>query len=189
VRDFARTTLNNLIGEAVFRVYRYPTEDRDVADEPRLSLVVLDLDQPATEEGLPQETEAFVSRILKQHGKSFRKQANTLIFLAPDAQRVSEVIDAARRLLALRSIDEHKPTRNQLSEEQLRDLGGRLKEAEARLPAALTTAYRHVLVPDKNKAIRCIDMGIAVGKAALSQRVLEKLKDEQRFSTSSTRPS
>ncbi len=181
VRDFAKTTLNNLIGEAVFRVYRYPTEDRDVADEPRLSLVVLDLDQPATEEGLPPETEAFVSRILKQHGKSFRKHANTLIFLAPDAQRASEVIDAARRLLALRSIDEHKPTKNQLSEEQLRDLAGRLKEAEARLPAALTTAYRHVLVPDKNKTIRCIDMGIAVGKAALSQRVLEKLKDEQKI--------
>jgi hypothetical protein len=181
VRDFAKTTLNNLIGEAVFRVYRYPAEDRDVADEPRLSLVVLDLDQPATEEGLPPETEAFVSRILKQHGKSFRKHANTLIFLAPDAQRASEVIDAARRLLALRSIDDHKPTKNQLSEEQLRDLAGRLKEAEARLPAALTTAYRHVLVPDKNKTIRRIDMGIAVGKSALSQRVLEKLKDEQKI--------
>jgi hypothetical protein len=131
---------------------------------------------------LPQETEAFVSRILKQHGKSFRKHANTLIFLAPDAQRASEVIDAARRLLALRSIDEHKPTKGQLSEEQLRDLAGRLKEAEARLPAALTTAYRHVLVPDKNKAIRPpIDMGIAVGRATLSQRVLEKLKDEQKI--------
>jgi predicted AAA+ superfamily ATPase len=181
VRDFAKTTLNSLIGEAVFRVYRYPTEDRDVADEPRLSLVVLDFDQTATEEGLPQETEAFVSRILKQHGKSFRKHANVLIFLAPDSQRASEVIDAARRLLALRSIDDHKPTKNQLSDEQLRDLAGRLKEAEARLPAALTTAYRHVLVPYKNKAIRCIDMGIAVGKAALSQRVLEKLKDEQKI--------
>jgi hypothetical protein len=180
VRDYAKTTLNRLIGEAVFRVYRYPTEDRDVADEPRLSLVVLDLDQTATEEGLPQETEAFVSRILKQHGKSFRKHANVLIFLAPDRQRASEVIDAARRLLALRSIDEHKPTKDQLSDGQLRDLAGRLKEAEARLPAALTAAYRHVLVPDKNKAIRGIDMGIAVGKAALSQRVLDKLKDEQK---------
>src|SRR5262249_27912545 len=180
VRDFAKTTLNNLIGEAVFRVYRYPTEDRDVADESRLSLVVLDFDQTATEEGLPKETEAFVGRILKQHGKGFRKHANVLIFLAPDSQRASEVIDAARRLLALRSIDEHKPTKGQLSDEQLKDLAGRLKEAEARLPAALTTAYRHVLVPDKNKAIRCIDMGIAVGKAALSQRVLDKLKDEQK---------
>ncbi len=64
----------------------------------------------------------------------------------------------------------------------MRDLAGRLKEAEARLPAALTTAYRHVLVPAKNKTIRCIDLGIC-GRArrALSQRVLEKLKDEQKI--------
>lgn len=55
VRDFAKTTLNDLIGDSTFRVYRYPEEDRDIADEPRLSLVVLDLHQGATEDGLPLE--------------------------------------------------------------------------------------------------------------------------------------
>ena len=181
VREFAKTTLNDLIGDAALHVYRYPEEDRDVADESRLSLVVLDLDQTASDEELPKETEEFVSRMLKQHGKGFRKHANVLIFLAPDTQRASEVIDAARRLLALRSIDDHKSTKAQLTEDQLKDLASRLKEAEARLPAALTTAYRHVLVPDKNKTIRCFDMGISVGKATLSQKVLAKLKDEQQI--------
>jgi predicted AAA+ superfamily ATPase len=180
VREFAKATLNDLIGDAVFRVYRYPHEDRDVADEPRLSLVVLDLDQTASEEEMPNETEEFVSRILKQHGKGFRKHANTLIFLAPDAERASEVTDAARRLMALRSIEDHKATKAQLTEEQLRDLAGRLKEAEARLPAALATAYRLVLVPAEKKTIRCFDMGISTGRTTLSQRVLEKLKDEQK---------
>ena len=50
-----------------------------------------------------------------------------------------------------------------------------MREAEARLPAALTTAYRHVLVPDKNKTIRCIDMGLSTTKGTLSQKVLDKL--------------
>jgi predicted AAA+ superfamily ATPase len=181
VREFAKATLSDLIGDAAFRVYRFPEEDRDVADEARLSLVVLDLDQTASEEQLLSPTADFVGRILKQHGKGFRKHANVLIFLAPDTQRASEVIDAARRLLALRSIDDHKPTKSQLTEDQLKDLAGRLKEAEARLPAALATAYRHILVPDKNKAIRCIDMGISVGKATLGQKVLDKLKDEQQI--------
>jgi hypothetical protein len=140
---------------------------------------VLDLDQTVSEDELPKETGDFVSRILKQKGKGFRKHANALTFLAPDSQRASEVIDAARRLLALRSIDEHKATKAQLTDDQLKDLAGRLKEAEARLPAALATAYRHVLVPDKNKTIRCIDMGISTGKGTLSQKVLDKLKDEQ----------
>ena len=181
VRDFAKSALNDLIGDAAFRVYRYPAEDRDVADEPRLSLVVLDLHQTASEDGLPKDTEEFVGRILKQHGKGFRKHANVLMFLAPDTQRASEVIDAARRLLALRSIDEHKATKSKLSDEQLKDLAGRLREAEARLPSALMNAYRYVLVPAEKKTIRSFDMGIAVGKATLSQRVLVKLKDEQQI--------
>jgi hypothetical protein len=183
VQEFAKRTLNDLIGDAAFRVYRYPEHDDDssVADEPRLSLVVLDLEDGATDEGLPKETEELVSRILKQHGKGFRKHANMLTFLAPDQQRASEVTDAARRLLALRSIDEHKATKAQLTDEQLRDLAGRLKEAEARLPAALGAVYRHVLVPAEKKTIRSFDMGIAVSKATLSQRVLDKLKDEQQI--------
>lgn len=181
VRDFAKKTLNDLIGDAAFRVYRYPEEDRDVADEARLALVVLDLHQTAAEEEIPQETADFIGRILKQHGKGFRKHANSLIFLAPDTQRASEVIDAARRLLALRSIDETKTIKGQLTKEQLKDLADRLSEAEARLPSALLNAYRHVLVPAEKKALRCFDMGLAVGKASLSQRVLDKLKDEQQI--------
>jgi hypothetical protein len=162
VRDFAKTILNDLIGDATFRVYRYPEEDRDVADEPRLSLVVLDLHQGAAEDELPPATEQFVTGVLKQHGKGFRKHANMLIFLAPDQARTSEVTEAARRLLALRNIDEDRTTKRQLTEEQLKDLAGRLREAETRLPAALMTAYRLVLVPAKNKTLRCFDLGIAM---------------------------
>lgn len=183
VRDFAKKTLNDLIGDATFRVYRYPEEDRDVADEPRLSLVVLDLDQGATEDGPTTETDKFVTQILKQHGKGFRKHANMLIFLVPDQARSSEITDAARRLLALRNIDEDKSTKRQLTDEQLKDLSGRLKEAEARLPAALMTVYRFVLTPAKNKTLRCFDLGIAgySGKTTLSTRVAEKLLDEQQI--------
>jgi hypothetical protein len=185
VRDFAKATLNDLIGDATFRVFRYPEpgDDSFVADEPRLGLVVLDLNQGATEDGLPKETEEFVTRILKQHRKGFRKHANMLVFLAPDQQRSSEVIDAARRLLALRNIDDDKPTKKQLSEEQLKDLADRLKEAGARLPAALTTAYRHVLVPAEKKTVRPFDMGISSysGRTTLSSKVLEKLIDEQQL--------
>lgn len=121
--------------------------------------------------------------VLKQHGKGFRKHANMLIFLAPDPIRASEITDATRRLLALRNIDEDRATKRQLTDEQLKDLASRLKEAEARLPAALMTAYRMVLVPARNKTLRCYDLGIAgyTGKTTLSHRVLEKLLDEQQM--------
>lgn len=183
VRNFARSTLNDLIGDAQFRVFRYPEEDRDVSDEPRLCLVVLDLNQCATEDGLQDDTEKFVSGILKNKGKEFRKHSNMLIFLAPDQQRASEVTDAARRLLALRNIDDDKATKRQLTPEQMNDLNSRLKEAEARLPAALATAYRHVLTPAAKKTLRCFDMGITgfSGKTTLSDRVMEFLIAEQQI--------
>ena len=90
------------------------------------------------------------------------------------------VTDAARRLLALRNIDDDKTTKKQLSEEQLKDLAGRLKEAEARLPGALAGAYRHVLVPAEKKTVRCFDMGMASfsTRTTLSNKVHEKLVDE-----------
>src|SRR5262249_14139269 len=112
----------------------------------------------------------------------FRKHANMLVFLAPDQQRSSEVIDAARRLLALRNIDDDKTTKKQLSEEQLKDLADRLKEAAARLPAALATPYRYILVPGEKKTIRPpLDLSISSfsGRTTLSSKVLEKLVDEQ----------
>ena len=183
VRGFARATLNDLIGDAAFRVYRYPEEDRDVADEPRLILVVLDLHQVCSEDEIPKQTDEFVTGILKQHGKGFRKHANMLIFLAPDQQRASEVIDAARSLMALQNVDEDKATKKQLSYEQLKDLAQRLKEATARLPAAIMTAYRHILVPAEKKTLQAFDMGIAnySGRTTLSSKVLETLIHEQKI--------
>jgi hypothetical protein len=84
VRDYAKRKLNDMVGEAHFRVFRYPHESRDVADDPKISLVVLDLNQTAAEGALPKDTEKFVNDVVKQHGQSFRKHANTLIFIAPD---------------------------------------------------------------------------------------------------------
>lgn len=183
VRDFARSRLNDLIGEQQMRVFRYPKEDRDVADEPRLSLVVLDLDQVVAEDFIPDETDAFVSRILKQHGQGFRKHANSLVFLAPDKECGPEVTDSARRLLALQNIDEDQRTKKRLSDEQKRDLASRLQEAEAKLPGAIASAYRHVLVPAENKTLRAFDMGLATlgGKDLLSQKVAQALKDHEQL--------
>ena len=78
----------------------------------------------------------------------------------------------------------HPPGRSRTALESAKlELSGRLKEAEARLPAALATVYRFVLVPAKNKTLRCFDLGISgySGKTTLSNRVAEKLTDEQQI--------
>jgi len=183
VQEFARSQLNNLIGDQAIRVFRYPQEDRDVADQPQLSLVLLDLHQVVGEDEIPKNTETFINQVVKQHGHGFRKHANSLIFLAPDKQRSSDVMDAARRLLALRNIDEDQTTKRRLTDEQKKDLAARLKEAEARLPGALSATYRHIIVSGENKTLRSFDMGIATlgAKDLLSEKVIETLKNNDQL--------
>lgn len=178
VKEFARGVLNNMIGDQAVRVFRYPQEDRDVADLPQLSLVVLDLHQVTAEDEIPADTTAFVTQIVKQHGHGFRKHANSLIFMSPDQHQASGVLDAARRLLALRNIDADVATKRKLTDEQKKDLAGRLKEAEARMPGALSAAYRHVIVPTTNKALRAFDMGTDMfgPQDLLSKKVIEILQ-------------
>src|SRR5690606_16775832 len=153
VRDFSKGVLNNMIGDQAVRVFRYPHEDRDVADQPTLGLVVLDLHQVVAEDEIPDDTAKFLGRIIKHHGHGYRKHANALIFLAPDQQRASDVLDAGRRLLALKNIDEDAATKRKLTDEQKKALASRLREAEARLPGALSAAYRHIVVPAANKEL------------------------------------
>ena len=178
VQDFCKGVLNNMIGDQAMRVFRYPQEDRDVADQPQLGLIVLDLHQVIAEDEIPDDTAAFISRIVKQHGHGFRKHANSLIFLGPDQQRISEVLDAGRRLLALKNIDEDASTKRKLTDEQKKDLASRLKEAEARLPGALSAAYRHIVVPVANKELRAFDIGIATlgAEQLLSKKVIDMLQ-------------
>ncbi|MBN1509225.1 MAG: ATP-binding protein [Sedimentisphaerales bacterium] len=178
VRDFCKGVLNNMVGDQAIRVFRYPQEDRDVADQPQLGLVMLDLHQVIAEDEIPEDTGKFIGRIVKHHGHGYRKHANALIFLAPDQQRATDVLDAGRRLLALKNIDEDASTKRKLTDEQKKDLASRLKEAEARLPGALSAAYRHIVVPVANKDLRAIDMGIATlgAEQLLSKKVIETLQ-------------
>jgi len=178
VQDFCKGVLNNMIGDQAIRVFRYPQEDRDVADQPQLGLVVLDLHQVIAEDEIPDDTAKFISQIIKHHGHGYRKHANVLIFLGPDQQRASEVLDAGRRLLALKNIDEDTSTKRKLTDEQKKDLASRLKEAEARLPGALSAAYRHIVVPVANKELRAFDMGIATlgTEQLLSKKVIDTLQ-------------
>jgi len=183
VGSFARSFLNDMIGDQALRVFRYPKEDRDVADIPQLSLAVLDLDMVVGEDEIPDTTKKFIENIVKKHGKGFRKYANSLIFLAPDKNRSTDVLDAARRLLALRNIDEDQTTKRRFTDEQKKDLSNRLKEAEARLPGSISAAYRYAIVPTANKALRSFDMGISTLSATelLSNKVIEILKNNDQL--------
>lgn len=183
IREEVRRTLGEIIGLRTFRrVYIWPEEDRDVADTSELSLVVLDMDHPMGQED-ENETRRFISHILNNHGMTYRKYRNTLVFLAPDDAVLQGVVEAARRLIALRGIAMDYATGEQLSEEQRQDLEKRLDDARSRLPSLVSAAYRHIVVGGPEKELHAWDMGAQAYDTSrtLSQRVWDTLKSEEKL--------
>jgi hypothetical protein len=183
IRQEVRRTLGEIVGLRTFRrVYIWPEEDRDVADTSELSLVVLDMDHPMGQEN-ENETRRFISHILDNRGMTYRKYRNTLVFLAPDDAVLQGVVEAARRLIALRGIAMDYATGEQLSEEQRQDLEKRLDNARARLPSLVSAAYRHIVVGGPEKELRAWDMGAQAYDTSrtLSQRVWDTLKSEEKL--------
>lgn len=183
MREEVRNTLGDIVGLRTFgRVYIWPEQDRDVTDTPELSLLVLDLDH-AMGLGDEGETHGFISRILDNHGSTYRKYRNALVFLAPDDAALQGMVTAARSLLALRSIATDPVTMERLSREQREDLDKRLDDAKSRLPQVIAAAYRHIVVGGRDKNLQSWDMGAQAYDTSrtLSQRVWDTLKSEEKL--------
>jgi len=175
--------LEEIVGLRTFRrVYPWPREDRDVADVPELSLVVLDLDHPMGSED-EEATRRFIAQILDNHGTTFRRYRNALVFLAPDNAALPKVAEAARTLIALRTIATDPTTVGQLREEQRRELEKRLDEARSRLPQRIAAAYRYIVTGGSEKTLQVWDMGAQAYDIhrTLSQRVWDTLRDADRL--------
>ncbi|RTH31778.1 AAA family ATPase [Thermus scotoductus] len=113
-------------------------DPRDVPDEPALRLVVLPPGAPYAKESSP--AEALAREILSQ-----RRFRNTLLFLAADATEVGNLREAARRYLAWLSVERDADVLN-LGHADLRQVQGRLQEADTTLDSRLEECYRYLLV-------------------------------------------
>ena len=182
VMDVVKATLNDIVGHHQFRVYIWPEEGKDIQDSRDLSLVIIDLAHPKNDSDW-EETQEFIQSLLNQYGKTFRRYRNTVIFLVPDSGRISHVIEAGRRLLAVRKVNAEYGRGDQLSKEQKKDLENRIKEAESRLPQTLISVYRHVVVGGSEKGLRSFDMGMQAytGAKKLSEYVWDTLKGQDKL--------
>jgi len=178
-----RRTLEEIIGLRTFRrVYIWPREDRDVADVPELSLVVLDLDHPMGSED-EEVTRRFITQVLDNHGTTFRQYRNALVFLTSDGVTLSDVAEAARTLIALRAIATDPTTVEQLREEQQKDLMKRLDDARSRLPQRVAAAYRYIVTGGPEKELQVWDLGAQAYDTSrtLSRRVWDMLLGAERL--------
>jgi len=133
-------------------VHLAPASSADVSDEREVRLVVLG---PLTPHAPPSkqarsEAREVARTILETRGSAPRRYKNTLAFLAPDAQRLEELVQATRQYLAWKSIEDEAETLN-LDAFQKRQAETRRKAADDTVKGRIPETYVWLLVPSQPK--------------------------------------
>lgn len=152
----------------------------DVPDERESRLVILSPNFPHTfkDENSPAHNEA--AAILDSRGSSPRNYKNTLVFLAGDTNRLRELEQAVRQLLAWSSIFDDKATLN-LDEFQKRQAETKKKSADEAVDLRIVEAYHWLIVPgqsDPKGSLEWTDLKLQ-GQDSLAGRAAKKLKNEE----------
>jgi predicted AAA+ superfamily ATPase len=161
------------------RVHTAPTSPADVPDDAEARLVVLPPEQPhsRTEESLGR---AFAARVLDERGGGPRLNRNMVVFLAPDAQRLEELRDGARQLIAWRSIQEEQESLN-LDSVQRGQVTARIKEFEEVVKHRVGETWIWLLVPSGDAGspeLRWEETRVG-GSEPLAVRASRKLRGEE----------
>jgi predicted AAA+ superfamily ATPase len=180
IRDRIRSTVSDLVGHGTFRhTYLWPHESRDIADDRRLGLVVLDPEHIAGTE----EAHDFIGGVLKRRGDAFRTFRNALVFVLPDEAQMERARGAARTLLALEGISADYSGSDRLTDRQEEKLADDLSDARSALPQIVYQAYRHIVIPGEGDELERFDVGLQLYKRgeSLSKLVWDHLTDRDKL--------
>src|SRR5215218_5832881 len=153
----------------VDRIY-FPDKSGQIPDAPRLTVVVLAPDQPATDKA----TRSFVDAATKEHGASARTFKSALVWAVPEG--ADSLRDDARKVLAWEDIADEE-TELRLDEGQTRQLAESLKKAQRDIKEMVWRTYKNVLLLSKDGEWKSVDLGLVHSSAApsIGQLILERL--------------
>jgi predicted AAA+ superfamily ATPase len=166
------------------RIHPLPGSSADVPDDTDARLVVLGIDTPYSKEG-NSAAEMAVKTVLETRGTAPRLYRNTLIFLAPDKQRLQDLDEALRKFLAWQSIIAEKDDLD-LRPHQVRQAESQLKTADGTVRARLPETYQWLLVPVQTSPQAQVTWEILrlTGQDGLAVRACKKLRSAELLLTS-----
>ena len=183
--ELERRLRDNLAQRSDFnKVHPLPSSGADVPDDTDARLVVLGIDYPYSKEGnTPAEQAA--KNILESRGNSPRLFRNTLVFLAPDKQRMEDLDEGLRKFLAWESILAEKEQLD-LRPHQVKQAEAQVKAADGAVHARLPETYQWLLVPEQPSAQGPMTWSVnrLTGQDALAVRASKKLRSEELMLTS-----
>jgi predicted AAA+ superfamily ATPase len=165
------------------RVHPFPLSNADIPDDTDARLVILGIEYPHSKD---QESPALVASktMLENRGTAPRICRNTLVFLAADRARLSDLDEAVRYYLAWNSIvgesEGDEPQLN-LDANQRRQAKSQRDNAHATVTARIPETYQWLLVPMQLKPQDPIQWQAfrLQGQEALSIRATRKLKGDE----------
>jgi predicted AAA+ superfamily ATPase len=124
-----------------------PASSNDVGDEMEARLVVLGPGYPySSKKEYPSQAIEQATKILNEKGTGPRIYRNTLVFVAPDSERILELKHAVRQLLAWRSIEKDTDTLN-LDTFQRQQVKDGINRSEDTVASRMNATFIWLLVP------------------------------------------
>jgi len=156
------------------RVHRFPPTSGDVEDDPGIGLVVFGPDR-AFSKRAKSTAESEALAFLNKRGTNARIHKNSLVFLAPDVDRVDVLLNAVRQRMAWASILDNRDSLN-LDQHNIKVAEARVTQSKQTVADAIREAYRWILVPTQEPGAAEVELEAILmnGDGTLAERVTKK---------------
>ncbi len=156
------------------RVHRVPDGTADVEDEPTAALVIFGLDRAHSKKAKSPAWEA-AQEFLGRRGGQPRIHKNSLVFLAPDLDRVDTLDSVLRRKMAWESVKKRVRELN-LDQHNITVVEGRLTQATQAVADTIRETYKWIVNPyqEAGSADVVLETVIMNGNGTLAERVTKK---------------
>ncbi len=161
-------------------VHVVPDSTSDVPDEMEARLVILGPEKAHASKIQDSDAYGAVKEMLAQRGSSPRLYKNTLVFLAPDRQRLKDLEGRVRQYLAWSSIESEVEVLN-LAPVAARQAQTKRREAEMSVTAQIGETWTWCLVPEQPDPMGEVEWAEirATGQDPLPVRASKKLVAEE----------
>lgn len=161
------------------RIHPLPKTSGDVPDDKDARLVVFGIEYPHTKD-TNSPAIAAAEELLQNRGSAPRIYRNTLVFLAPDKNRLQELDETIRRFLAWSSIVDEAETLN-LDPHQRKQAVAQKENAGSAVAARLPEAYQWLIVPTQASPQGAVDWQAfrLTGQDPLAIRASKKLRNDE----------
>jgi len=160
-------------------VHPCPDSSDEVVDDTDVRLVILHPKYPHKKGQKDSEALKNAKTLLETRGSSPRLNRNALVFLAPDTQRLEELLNGLSMNMSWKSILDDEQSLN-LDAFQRNQATAKLKDTEKTVEIRISETWSHILIPsldDPASEVKWEELRVS-GNEPLAKRVSAKLEGE-----------